>query len=86
MRTWGSFRMILNTKNRQAPVTEAFDGMIVEIDTVNGYVAWKGIGIHSKAVVLAGNFNAPCLEILHGLIPSTMSKFQFKRLSSQRET
>jgi len=74
------FGVILNAKGGQAAVAKALDGAIVEVDVRHhAAVGFEAFLIDGKAVVLAGDFHAVRVEILHRLIRAAMAEFQFVR-------
>src|SRR5438045_1340518 len=69
VRTGARFGMVLHAENRELAMTESLDGSIVEIDVRdNPAVRLQGLLIDREAVVLTGDFDAPRIEVLHGLI------------------
>ena len=84
MRSGRSLRMILNAENRLAFVSHAFDGPVVQIDAIDRNIGRQGGGIDREAMVLRSDFNFAGLQILHRLVRTAMSEFQFECLAAKR--
>ena len=55
---------------------ETFDGIVIQIDMKNLQIfIFHTIHIYGETMILGGNFNFCCFEILDGLVSSTVTKF-----------
>src|ERR1041385_685845 len=75
--------MVLNAENRLRFVTHPFDGLIVQIDTINTDLRWQRFRIDGEAVILRSDLDAAGGEILHRLIGAAMTELEFEGFPSQ---
>jgi hypothetical protein len=64
-----SLGMVLHRKNRQLPVPQAFNRVVVQIDMGNLHVRITDrIHIHTESMILGSNFHLACGKILNGMV------------------
>ncbi len=80
-------RMILDGKNGFLGVSEAFEGLVVEVD-VGGFAAcfFEAFKVDGKTVVLAGDFDFAGAKVLDGLVAAAVAKLKFVGVGSQGTT
>ena len=75
--------MVLHTENRLGSMAQAFDGLVVKIDTIDLGFVRKCRRIYCKTVVLGGDLNATGFQILHRLIGAAMAELELVRAATQ---
>ncbi len=78
MGAWRRFRVILNAEERFLAVTDAFDGLIVQIGFVDLKRRIHRLSIQGKPMVLGGDFHQAGIQVLDRLVGPSVSKFHFK--------
>ncbi len=83
MRAGGGLGVILHAENRQAPVSQAFERLIVEI-----HVAWLDVGrqgarVNSEAVVLGGDLDLAGRLIPNRVVGPAVSKLELECLGPE---
>ena len=82
VRAGRGFRMILDAKERLAPMPEAFKSLVVQVEVGEFHFArGKGIRIDTEAVILGGDFH-PVAE----LVQNRMVAAAMPELASIRST
>ena len=65
--------MVLHGENRELFVAQAFNGIIVEVDFGDDASAFfQTLGIGGETVVLSGDGDATCFEVLDRLVTAAM--------------
>jgi hypothetical protein len=76
--------VILHAKERQILMPQTFQRLVVQINVSQFHFAIRQrIRINCKVVVVRGDFDLPRLQLLHGMIPAVMAKFQLESFSAQ---
>lgn len=75
------FRVILNAEERFLAVTDAFDGLIVQIGFVDLKRSIHRLSIQGKPMVLGGDFHQAGIQVLDRLVGTSVSKLHFKGAS-----
>ena len=78
------FGVVLDGEGGQFAVAQALEGVVIEVDVGECYdFLIEGVEIDAKTVVLCGDFDFARAGVLHGLVGSPMTKFEFVRFSAQ---
>jgi len=64
-------------------MADAGDGSIIQMTMGHFQIGWQSLLLHGIAVILGRDKHPSRAEILHGLIGSTMSEFQFEGLGTE---
>ena len=83
MGTGRGFRVVLDAVDGFGFVAHAFDGLVVEVDAVDGDIFGKAGSVDSETVVLGSDFDFAGFEILDGLIGTAVAEFQFEGFSAE---
>jgi len=75
VRARGGFRVILDGEDRQRPVTQAGDGLVVEIDMGDLDIGRQRVGIDGETVVVRGNFDPASGQVFYGLVAAAVAEF-----------
>ena len=87
MRSWGSFRVILNAEDRLDRVAKSCDGLVVEVNMCRFATRHpKRFLINAEPMVLARNLDSVGKEISYRLIRSAMSELQLIRGRAERKS
>ena len=66
--------MILDTEQRERFVTQAFVGVVVEVEMRDFDIAGgQRLGVHAESVVLRGDLHFFAEQILYGMIRTVMA-------------
>ena len=63
-------------------MAEAFDGLVVEINMRQFAAIGHRIPLHGESMILGGDFDLSCPEILYRMIRSAMTEFEFVCLAA----
>ena len=81
VRAGAGFGVVLHSKDRHVPMAKTFQRAIVEIDVRRLTPSPRqAVGINRKTMVLTGDLNLFCVQVLHRLIAATMTELQLERL------
>ena len=81
------FRVILHAEERQAFVTQAFEGLVIEVDVGKlDVVGVDGVGIDGEVVVVRSDFDLARLVVAHGMIAAVVSELELVRAAAEGET
>ena len=81
MRPGRGFRVILHAEQRQVPVAQAFQGLIVQIDVRQfDFALRQRIRIDREVMVVRRDLDLPGLQLLHRMIPAVVPKLQLEVL------
>src|SRR6185437_7691549 len=81
------FRVVLHAKQRQIPVPQAFERVVIQINVGEfNFTLRKRIGIHGKVMVVRGDFNLSGVQLLHWMISAVVAEFQLESLSAERNS
>src|SRR3989338_5057056 len=75
--------MILDGEDRQFPVRQAFNRVVIQIQMRHLGCPHQRVGVEGEAVVLGGYLHFARCEIHHRLIPSMMAELELIALSPQ---
>src|SRR5882724_10780817 len=78
--------MVLHREYRLRAVTQAFDGLVVEIDVRDLDIFRQRRRIDGKAVVLRCDLDLARLEIFDRVVRAAMTELQLEGLAAKRET
>src|ERR1700719_5216094 len=79
--------MILNTENRLAAVTEAFQRLVVKVEMCEfDFISVERIRVHREAVVVRSDLYFLRDLIQHRVIGAAMTELQFVGLAAQCDT
>ena len=79
----GGFGMVLNAENRFFLVAKTFDGLVVEVYSIDNNVGGQRFGVNSETVVLGGDFDFAGFQIFDRLVAAAMTKFEFERFAAK---
>ena len=69
MRSWRGFWVVLDRESCEVPKPEAFEGLVVEVHVCHpGLCRSSVFPLHSKTVVLGGNFDSAGIFVTNGLV------------------
>lgn len=85
VRAGPGFRVILNRVDWQAPMSEAFNRVVVQVDVGHFTIRRERVGIDSEAVILRSDLDAPGSQVFHGLIPAVMAEGEFVSPATKRK-
>lgn len=87
MRTGAGFGVILDRKDREFPMAEAFQAFVIEVNVRDFYLfRIQTFRINCEAVVMRSDLDATGGEILDGLISAAMTEFQFIGSTTESES
>ena len=81
------FRVILHTEQRQVPVAQAFERIVVQVDVRQfDFAIGQRVRIDGKVVVVRRDLDLPGPQLLHRMISAMMSEFQLEGFAAQRNS
>lgn len=83
VRTGGSFRVVLDAKDRERFVSETRNGIVVEVDVGDFQIIGEGIRIDGEAVVLGGDGDGFGLEVLDRVVCAAVTEFEFESFAAE---
>src|SRR5581483_11656174 len=87
VRPWCRLGVVLHGDHGLAPVPEAFQRLIIQIDVrVFDIVLAQRVGIDGEAMILRGDLDAAAAQILDRMIAAAMSELQLVRPAAERES
>ena len=87
MRPRRRLRVILHAEQRQIPVPQAFQRRVIQIHVRQFDFAFRQrIRIDCKIVVVRRDLNLPGGQLLYGMIPTMVSKFQLEGSAAERDS
>ena len=85
VRAGAGFGVALEGEGGAVGQFDALQGAVKQRAVGNAGVGGQGVGVHFKAVVLAGNHHAAAVQILHGVVGAMMSERHFAGFAAERE-
>src|SRR5579864_692745 len=83
MRTGRGFGMVLNGKNRQFLMSESLDSLVIEVQMSQFAAIGHRVPPYGKAVILGSDLYFSGLQVLHRMICSAVTEFQFIGFASE---
>ncbi len=81
MRTRRRFRMILHAEQRQIPMPQTFERLVVQIDVRQfDFTLRQRVRIDCEIMVVRRDLDLPRLQLLHRMIPAVVSELQLVSL------
>src|SRR5579862_7332872 len=85
MRPRRGLRMILHAEQREIPMAQAFECLVVQVDMGQlNFAVGQRIWINGKIMVVRGDLDLPGLQLLYRMIAAMMSKFQLECFAAER--
>lgn len=82
---WGGFGVVLDAEGGFVFGTEAFVGFVEEADMRDFDTGGKGFRQDVEAVVLRGDFNFACLNVLHWVVAAAMPQIHLGCFAAEGE-
>src|SRR5512143_3371196 len=85
MRAGARFRMPLETERGGVGASNALQRAVEQRNVGAAQIGGQRRRIHCKAVVLAGDRNAPAVEVLDGMVGAVMTELHLHGLGARRQ-
>ena len=87
MRPRRGLRVILHAEQRQVPVPQAFERLVIQVDMRQlNFAVGQRVWIDGEIMVVRGDLDLPGLQLLYRMIAAMMSKLQLEGLAAERDT
>src|ERR1035437_5164451 len=84
MRPRRSFRVILHAEQRQVPMPQAFERLVIQVDMGQlNFTVGQRIRIDGEVVVVRGDLNLPSLQLFYRMVPAVVPKLQLESLAAE---
>src|SRR5215469_3642761 len=83
--TGARFGMVLHRKNRLADNPKSFIAVVEERDVSDFEPRWKRVGVHDKAMVLAGDFDLAALQVFNRVVGAAVASRHLACLPAERQ-
>src|SRR5688572_11683809 len=77
--------MILHAEHAEFAVTQAFDGVVVEVDVRDLAALQIAVRCYSEAVIMGADFYCASKQVFDGLVATAMSEAHLLSFAAQRQ-
>ena len=78
--------MVLHAERGEFLVTDALDGVVVQVDVADFHIRREGRFLDGIVVVLARDFHSAGLQVLYRMVAAVMAELEFGNLRAECKT